>query len=240
MKLNYRDKIVLTVLIVVFVWVAGVMFFIKPAIEDVQSAQNQLENAKVTLADLEAKIAADGDLDQKIKDAYVEADKLSQTFYTYQEAQDATQLMEDLLDTDELTNNNMVISDYSDSVLSPYYFVKPTPIAGIDQQVLDFAAENEATDEPEEVEEVEEDPDAPQVGTVSIGTYSISFSFNGSLEKINDFCEKLKTSNTEKTIIIDNISFPHSNSEELSSDDELDTSISMRMFCLRRLPEPKV
>ena len=38
MKLTYRDKVLLTSLLVVLVWVAGIMLFIKPAFEDMNSA----------------------------------------------------------------------------------------------------------------------------------------------------------------------------------------------------------
>ena len=46
MKLNYRDRILLTAVIVVLVWVAGVMLFIKPAIERMQDSQAALDDAK--------------------------------------------------------------------------------------------------------------------------------------------------------------------------------------------------
>lgn len=52
MKLNYRDRIVLTAVIVILVWVAGVMLFIKPAIENLQDSQAALDDAKVTLSEL--------------------------------------------------------------------------------------------------------------------------------------------------------------------------------------------
>ena len=67
MKLNYRDRIVLTAVIVILVWVAGVMLFIKPAIENLQDSQAALDDAKVTLSELKERNKKDENLPERIK-----------------------------------------------------------------------------------------------------------------------------------------------------------------------------
>ena len=239
MKLNYRDKIVLTVLIVLLVWAVGIMFFVKPAIEDVQSAQNELDSARVTLQDLQDKIKKDADLDDRIDAAYADVKTLTATFYKYQEAQEATQLIDDLLATDELINNNMVISGYGSARLAPYSYTKPIPTAGMDKQVLDYEKQNyKIGEEPKPAEEEKtEEVEGPVAAPVAIGSYSINFEFTGSMDNIKKFCDELKKSNDQRTNVVQSLNIPHTN-EEGKDEDELKANISLLLYVLRELPAP--
>ena len=48
MKLSYRDKVVLIVLLVIAIWVVGVMYFIKPKFEELDTANKEYDE-QVTL-----------------------------------------------------------------------------------------------------------------------------------------------------------------------------------------------
>ena len=113
MKLNYRDRIVLTAVIVILVWVAGVMLFIKPAIENLQASQAALDDAKVTLSELKERNKKDENLPERIKAAYEEVTKMTETFYSIQENQVASQKIDDLLDENEIKNLDLTISQYT-------------------------------------------------------------------------------------------------------------------------------
>ncbi len=227
MKLNYRDRILLTALIVIAVWVIGIMFFIKPAIEDIGDAQTKLDEAKVTLSDLEQQIDADKDLDARIEEAYEQANKIAMNFYDYQEAQVATQNVDDLLDTDNLTNLNMSISSYSTITLTPYKFSAKT--VGTDVDVL------VDTYEMEDTEVAEEEEENLLLTPQTIGNYSISFEFKGELDDVKNFCEKLK-SNDKKTLVLESI-------EVKFDDDDMSTvsgNMTLNMIVLKKLSDPSV
>lgn len=228
MKLNYRDKIVLTIAIVALVWVAGIMFFIKPGIEDYKSAQAELDDAKAKLATLEQRIKEDEDLDDRIQVAYNEANELTSTFYEYQKTQEATQKIDDLLSDEELVNSNMSIMSYSSYPLKKYVYIDDTVVTDLDTTVFDYENTKEGEYIPDELatNDVEEsaasDPLAESSASqTNIGRYSLTFSFKGTLGSLKEFCRKLEAVNKEKTIVIESLTFQYPKKvEEIEEEEE--------------------
>lgn len=234
MKLNYRDKILLTVVIVILVWVAGIMLFIKPAISDVSDASAKLDTQKATLSDLQAQIDADKDLDTRIDTAYSEVTQLSNNFYSYQQTQEATQVVDDLLKTDNIVNEDMTISSYSTMVLKAYAFDVQSATTEMDTKVDDYV--NGTTENTDEAADgtTSAAVNANAGNGQSIGAYTISFSFTGTLDDVKNFCTKLK-SNPEKTLVIDECSFKFKE----DSTTEVEGSMSLSMIVLKKLPTPE-
>lgn len=229
MKLNYRDKIILTIAIVALVWIAGVMFGIKPGIENYKQAQAELDDAKAQLATLEERIKEDEDLDERIAQAYKDTTEVTNTFYSYQQTQEATQKIDDLLAIEEIVNDNMLISAYQSYPLKRYIYKDETVVTELDVTVSDYENTVEGMIVPSEgteLEVVEEyvDPEALYSQT-NIGKYSISFRFTGTLGALKEFCTKLETSNTEKTILIDSMTFNYPAVVELEEEEEAKTEI---------------
>lgn len=249
MKLNYRDRILLTAVIVILVWVAGIMLFIKPAIEDMGDAQTALDEAKVTLSDLEEQIDADKDLDARIDEAYTAANDIAKKFYDYQEAQVATQTVDTLLDTDgvALTNTNMSISAYTSISLQPYMYSLQAIKTDVDDLVSKYEAEGSTTNETEEsVNATDETQNsAPQ----TIGCYTISFEFKGTIDGVKNFCENLK-SNDQKTLILQSIDISYYEESEdenagkvkvkAGESDFVEGTMSLNMIVLRKLTDPTI
>lgn len=227
MKLNYRDKVLLTAVIVILVWAVGIMLFIKPAWEDVQTAQTNLESAKVTLSDKEAQVEADKNLKQDIVDAYKNVTQLSNNFYDYQQAQEATQTVDDLLAVDNIENSNMNISSYSTKVLAPYTPYVTIVSTDIDNKVQSYVNAEAPAD----------GTDAAAAEAVSvnetIGCYTISFDYSGSKEDVKNFCEKLK-SNDKKTLFVNSIDFRY----DEESEDKISGTMSLDLLVLPKLPDP--
>lgn len=242
MKLNYRDRILLTAVIVLLVWAAGIMLFIKPAIEDLGDAQTALEDAKVTLSDLEQQIDADKDLDARIEEAYDAASKIAMNFYDFQEAQVATQNVDDLLDADNLTNLNMSISSYSTVALQPYMYASNVVTTDMDSLVVDYENEGVVSEDNVDVNsEITEGSEQSLLTPQTIGCYTISFDFNGNIDDVKNFCEKLK-SNEKKTLVLQSIDVSFGSEEEgeaaASESDEVSGSMSLNMIVLRKLADP--
>lgn len=250
MKLNYRDKVMLTVVIVILVWVAGVMLFIKPAIDDVKDAQTKLDEAKVTLSDLQDRIDEDKDLDARIEEAYNQVVQISNDFYTYQQTQEATKVVDTLLGEDNIKNSNMSISEYSTVDIEPYAFATSIANTEIDDIVDEYDKIGGETEEDAEGENAEANANAADASTAQdqaaapqkqvIGNYTISFDFEGELDDVKNFCDKLK-SNEFKTLLVNELSlkFDEDGSGNLS-DSKVKGSMNLNMYVLKKLQDPNV
>lgn len=254
MKLNYRDRILLTVVIVVLVWVAGVMLFIKPALEDIDTANTAREEAKATLSDLEAQVDADKDLDERIRTTYAEANKMAMKFYDYQQAQVATQNVDTLLDNDSLKNTNMSISAYTSVVLDPYKYSLEAIQTDMDILVdtYDQAGEKSA-DDAENADGTAENAaegsaDAAVTTPTTIGSYSIDFEFEGNIENVKNFCENLK-GNPQKTLVLQSIDISYYDNEneetkgqnvKAGESDFVKGKMTLNMYVVKKLADPTV
>jgi hypothetical protein len=230
MKLNYRDKVLLTALIVILVWIAGIMLFIKPAIDDVSAAQTELDDAQVTLSDKQAQIEADKDLQQRIDTAYEEVEKVSKRFYDYQETQEATQKVDDLLATSghEITNTNMTISSYSTTTLKPFSYKDDQITTDIDQIVDEYNAVTSDADETTDA-----DSTVTDLIEQTIGKYTISFNFEGKADDVKYFCDTLK-SNDEKTLLVNSLSI----NVDSDGGDTVTGRMELNMMVLNKLSDP--
>ena len=252
MKLNYRDRIMLTIVIVILVWAVGIMFFIKPSIEAVQDSQAALDDAKAQRATLQARVDEDADLPERIEKAYKEVTKMTESFYDIQETQVATQKVDDLLLDNELKNLNMNITDYSVMTLNPYKFVSSRPQTEIDKTIEAYK-NNEAmakddvlvtpTNAEANVDENGEVTAAPAL----IGYYNIEFEFEGKLDDFEAFCEKMKNENEEKTMFIGEMDYEYVKEVSEGRDGEKETKISetditgtmtLQMMVVEKLPDP--
>ncbi len=244
----------LIVVIVVLVWVAGIMLFIKPSIEDMNDAQTNLDNAKATLSDLQDRIEKDKDLDKRIDKAYKEVNALTDSFYSYQQTQLATQEVDNLLKSDNIVNSNMTISQYATYSLSPYAVVSQRAVTPMDVQIEEYKNQKVAADDGEEDSAAASTTTTDTTGeggiaTTVIGAYTISFDFEGEISDLKSFCEKLRTSNTEKTMIVVDLEYEfveeegekkegEREAEKVRSDSHITGTMSLQMLVVEKLPDP--
>ncbi|WP_295154885.1 hypothetical protein [uncultured Ruminococcus sp.] len=255
MKLNYRDRIVLTAVIVILVWVAGVMLFIKPGIERMQDSQAALDDAKATRSDLQDRVDEDKDLPERIQTAYKEVTKLTESFYSVQQTQLATQTVDDLLDSDEIKNLDMKISDYSIYQINPYDYMSTRPLSSLDEEVQAYLSEGKApiTADTADAEAGAKGEAVP--APVMIGNYQISFSYEGKIDDVQAFCDKLQSSNTEKTMLLNQFDYKFAEikdaegkvvtkegkdgkQEKQVSDEDIKGTMVLNMLVVEKLPDP--
>ncbi|ADU22876.1 hypothetical protein [Ruminococcus albus] len=209
MKLNYRDRIVLTIVIVVLVWVAGVMLFIKPKIESLQDSQAALDDAKATLADLKERNKADKDLKKRIQDAYLEVNKMTESFYSVQANQHASQEVDNLLETAKIENLDMSVSAYTPYTIQPYEYVSTKAVTEIDTTVQDYINQSEPITPDTADAEAGAKGEAVAAPAI-IGSYEVSFSYKGKIDDVEKFCNDLQNSTkakSMKTMIVKNVDF---------------------------------
>lgn len=80
MKLNYRDKVILGVLLAIVIAIAGFVGLIKPKNEEIKEDEATLAQKQEEQADLEARIAKIGPLKNNIDETYEETTKLIADF----------------------------------------------------------------------------------------------------------------------------------------------------------------
>ena len=123
MKLSYRDKVILIILLVVLVWVIGVMFFIKPKFEDLDTANKEFDERVLVLNNKKEEIKADEDLPERVKEAYSKVTNIANNFYDVMPSDDVSELVDNLLDEDNIENDRLTISSYSSVTLN---FINPS------------------------------------------------------------------------------------------------------------------
>ncbi|MDE5834787.1 MAG: type II secretion system protein M [Ruminococcus sp.] len=92
MKLNYRDKVILGILLAVVILIAGFVGLIKPKNEEIKEDEATLIAKQEEQADLEARIAKIEPLKKNINKTYEETAELTADFIPLEEISNSTQL----------------------------------------------------------------------------------------------------------------------------------------------------
>jgi hypothetical protein len=200
MKLNQRDKIVLIGVLVILIWVCGVMFFIKPAIQSVSEASNTLDSKEIELAELNAQIDEDKNLPQETQDAYDTAKETADVFYDKMPQYDAMHIVQQMLEdktdddsqagSDAITNLNLYITEMTVGTLEKYTYNPDVSSTQIDNII----AGNLSTDETSTDATID-------VTSVDVSTYGMSFEFECTKKSLLKFITNLQT-NSQKSLVI--------------------------------------
>ena len=92
MKLNYRDKIILGVLLAFVIMLAGFFLLIKPKYTDIKDHKASLEKVQQEKKEVDDKIAEIKPLKEKIKSTYDATMKLTDDFVEYNDIYNASKL----------------------------------------------------------------------------------------------------------------------------------------------------
>lgn len=224
MNMNSRDRLILIVVLVIVVWVAGVMLFIKPAFGDVQTASQTLDAKEIELADLEKQIKEDEDLPQRAQDAFDTLNKTVEIFYPAQAQHEAMMNVQKLLDVDSKTseqdiqNLDMKIST-ADSVDLGRYIYSPEIVSNTFDQIIS----DEADQTNVEIEPLE------------LSAYSMSFNFTATKENLLTFFDNLQNQ-APRSIVIDTVEVGAVGENE--NDTEWTGEITMRFIMVPTFPSP--
>jgi hypothetical protein len=230
MNLNAREKLILVVVLVVVLWIAGIITFIKPSIDDMKSAQNTLDKKKIELAEKQERIRQDENLKEDIRNAYNKVIETGEVFYPKMVQHDAGTVMQDLLDIDgddkngqELKNDNMSISTMNKANLTKYVYT-PTEV----QATLEKIAGQ--MDPEQEVKKAK-----PNVS--SLTAYNFSTHFIATKEDCQTFMENL-INNEHKSMVIN--SFSVSDVGDNDEKAEWNCSMELTMFMIPTLKDPDI
>ncbi len=197
MKLNYRDKVILITLLVIFVWVIGVMFFIKPKFEELDTANKEFDQKVLDLNAKKEEIAADEGLEDRVKEAYKNVTNIANNFYAKMTTDDVSELIDTKLDEAKITNDRLDISQYGSATLA---FINGTPVEA--QTDIDRIANADAAAQAAEGGVVETSEGQEEVkGPVVVPAYTVDLGFSCKLDDLKTFLENLRTNN-EKSLVV--------------------------------------
>ena len=221
MKLNYRDKVILISLLVIFVWVIGVMFFIKPKFEELDTANKEFDAQVLVLNAKKEEIAADEGLEDRVKEAYKEVTNIANNFYGKMTTDEVSTKVDELLDDVKITNDSLNISQYGSATLA---FINGTPVEA--QTEIDRIAKTELNPT-EGVTEVVT-PEETAKGPATVPAYTIDFGFSCKLDDLKTFFENLR-SNNEKSLVVTDCSIADINEETITGEMTLCLMMMPRM-----------
>ncbi len=225
MNMNSRDRLILIVVLVVIIWVAGVMLFIKPAFSDVQTAGQTLDAKEIELADLEKQIKEDEDLPQQAADAYDKLNKTVEIFYPVQAQHEAMITVQKLLDVDtktseqDIQNLDMTISTADSVDLSRYIYSPEIVSDAFDQIISDNAADADV-----------------EIASLELSAYAMSFNFTATKANLMTFFDNLQNQ-APRSLVIDTVEVGSVGENDEKT--EWTGEITMRFIMVPTFPSPE-
>ena len=218
MKLTYRDKVILIALAVIAVWAIGIMYFIRPKFEDLDSANKDYDKVIVTRDKKKSEVDANSDLKERVEKAYNDVTNIAGNFYDKMDSKDVANTIDGMLDKYGITNTDLAISAYSSVTLA--YIVAESQAADTE---LDKIAQGTA-----DQQDIVEDP---KFGPVDVPAYTLQFNFNCKFEDLQAFVDSLPT-NTKKSLVVTTCTIDDINEEVITGD------MTMVLMMMPKLQNP--
>ncbi|MDE6780476.1 MAG: hypothetical protein K2J40_03335 [Ruminococcus sp.] len=135
MKLNYRDKVILGILLAVVILIAGFVGLVKPKNEDIKEDEATLATKQAEQADLEARIAKIEPLKENINKTYEETGKLTADFIPLGDIDTTVKLdqyMQHYAEECGVRIDNLEVTSPKESSLGYYYSeIESMPASGL-------------------------------------------------------------------------------------------------------------
>lgn len=134
MKLNYRDKVVLGILLAIIILVAGFFALIKPKMKEIKENKATLEAREKDKAEIEKKIAEIKPLQTDITNMYNETNEIVDVFIDDEKIENARkvdQYMQHFAEENKVKVKVLNATGISVNPLNYYYFTKSFPGDGI-------------------------------------------------------------------------------------------------------------
>ncbi len=216
MKLSYRDKVILIVVIVVAILLAGIFLVIKPKYTDLQASNVRVDAKQAELDQATQKAATLETLKNQLKSDIEEVDELQSDFLfesEYGETYEALQYVMDILADTEITIQGIDIQLLSARDIDNYTYQK---YAAAYQLKLDADINNELPPEVEYTLNNSWPADTEPAQTIAGTTVEITFTAPGGTDLDPLYTAVDSISNDEKTLLISE--FSAENSTGLSVD----------------------
>lgn len=198
MKLNYRDKVILGILLAIVILLLGFFLLIKKTNQEIKDNKAILAEVQQQKDEIDTKIAEIKPLKENIKSTYDETTKLTGDFVQYNDiynARKVDQYMQHFAEENEVKIKTLSAGELATGGLS-YYYYTPKFVAEDQLSQADLNGDRQAANDEKKAESVA--LAARTQETVLTANYNITV--EGEKEKIFDYLKAIEEQ--DKTIII--------------------------------------
>lgn len=233
MKLNYRDIVILGILLAVVILIAGFFLLIKPKNEEIKTNKSNLATLQTERDQIDGKIAEIEPLKQDITDTVNDTNTLAAPFVTSSDITNARQVdqyMQHFAEDAKVKIMSLTAADISTSTLNYYYFT-PHFIAEDQLAQADLNGEQQAYNESAMAES--NAISARNQETVLSAQYAVTVEAE-SKEELWAYMQALEEQ--EETIIINSVTFTNleikETSDNSSKNDDEDEVLPTAQFVI--------
>ncbi|MCM1132334.1 MAG: hypothetical protein NC340_02575 [Ruminococcus flavefaciens] len=232
MKLNYRDLVILGILLALAILIAGFFLLIKPKNEEIKSNKATLADLETQKAEVDGLVAEIEPLKENITDVYNDTTKLTENFVDYNSifnARKLDQYMQHFAEECEVKIMNLSAMDLSTGTLSYYYF---TPSFLAEDQLSQADLNGDYQDANNSARTESDTIAARTQESVLLGQYSISVTAEDK-QNIWDYMTAIEEQ--DETIIINSVTLGNIEIKEVpgdSKDDDEDVAQPTAQFVI--------
>jgi len=188
LKLSYRDKVIFIVFICLIILVLGVVLIVRPKVDEMGVARQNLEDKEKALLELEQKIEKlDGLVKELIKTAEGVAE-IQENFYVEADPYIMEQTVTEMLDPNENMDVTAIETKYAIADLIREYKVYPRNVLAYDMK-MQADLYNEL---PQEVYDAYNKETPPPPPAVIIGVTEMEFNFEAPMSGLEGIGELLR------------------------------------------------
>lgn len=228
MKLTQRDRVMLTVVVIILLIFCGAWFIIRPAWKEVQDSKKEYNNLRSTYQQKQQEVEEKAQVRDEVITITKECNELRERFYEDESAINISHEVKQQMDEDKIEITSLTVSQTL-KALAPYSY---TSSGGIDTPFDDYAnigigntVDNQTGNS------------GQSIPTQSIGCYSFNIQFKGATrDQIFSYIDKLKTLEYT-TLVVTSLSF---NVSEATSEEGCDGSLSLELYYMTPLQMPSL
>ncbi len=226
MRLTQRDKMLLTIVVLIIVWALGIVFFIKPKIDEVSSKNTALEDIQTRLEKAELEVEAAKTIKEDCNTALKAAQDGAKNFFDVPRAYEAERYLANVLAGSESGEGRVEITSLTIQgptavALSIY---NPAQQEGIKVPINDAANIAGTT-------ESVQDTILATIGE-TLGSYSYNVSFKAYRADLMKFLTNIKTTENGSSLIVTSLSITDIN---VPDDVQLEGSMSFTLYFVKKL-----
>jgi len=250
MKLNYRDKVILGIVLAIAIVIAGYFALIKPKNEKIKSDSDRLDSLEVTENDYKTKIAQIEPLKTTINEIVTDTGKVTANFVGKDDVSDPVRLdryMQHFAVENEVRLTSLAVGDMTETGLN-YYYMEGKDIGSGLRALADINGDyqKEVDSQNAEANQLTERPVSNALTT--------QYGIEATCKKKDLYKFMDAIADYDKTVIINSVSYSpveeeNNNSEEqnngekkkrIEPDDEVEAKIVISLYSVYDLPQVKV
>lgn len=249
MKLTYRDKVILGIVLAIAILLTGYFLLIKPKNQAIKDDNKKLDKLKVTETDYKQKIAQIDPLKANIEEIVNDTNQITSKFVAKDNVSDPVRLdqfMQHFANDNEIRITSLAAGDMKESKIPYYYAAVANEIGSGLRTIADINGDYQAQLDSANAEKNQ--LSEREVGIVLQTQYGIEAV--GTRKHLWELMEELE--NREDTIIIDQVSYKlkqkadadpdekltEEEEANIEEDDIVDISMVVSIYSVYDLPQP--